>query len=461
MGDDSNFELKEKSKIQEGWDDCIDTNREYLIYPFLTDSPSVCMLYGPPATGKTFVVLDMAFSIASGQKEWHGYEIDKREKVLYLTKEGRDGLAARKDAWLKSHKLTRNDIEGYYYTSNEKGIQGFKLKTEDDVTTLQNDILSKMKNVGLILFDTFSLFFGGDNENDNTQVETFLSLCNQLAINLKCKVFVIHHARKDEVTFRGASTLQGNVSLMLTIHRSENSKGIYVQKNKDGKDEYYLLKYKIMPLTVAHDQKGRPIESCYIEKLSEEEEKIEDKSKEDTREIFEFMEDIKYGRIPVHAIEKEDMHRMYYIVKDEWDKYLMEYEKLTPTKAYNETNPKQKRRARRLCSNRHLFPVQDKKERYKWFILGTPQSGKVWEIPNNWKSSPADQDYVTAKGEPFANRISLEKEPIDVTAELAKKGYDLGKPIKETDFETIGKTALIEDEIRSTGEPIEDQLFND
>ncbi len=455
----NDIEIQEKSKIQEGWDDCVDTNREYLIYPFLTDSPSVCMLYGPPATGKTFVVLDMAFSIASGQKEWHGYEIDKQKKVLYLTKEGRDGLAARKDAWLKSHNLTRNAIEGYYYTSNEKGIQGFKLKTEDDVTTLQNDILSKMKDVGLILFDTFSLFFGGDNENDNTQVETFLSLCNKLAINLRCKVFVIHHARKDEATFRGASTLQGNVSLMLTIQRSENSKGIYVQKNKDGKDEYYLLKYKIMPLTVAHDQKGRPIESCYIEKLSEEEEKIEEKSKEDTREIFEFMEDIKYGRIPVHAIEKEDMHRMYFIAKDEWDEYLIKYEKLTTSKAYNETNPKQKRRARRLCVNRNLFPVQDKKERYKWFILGSPLRGRVWEIPNNWKNSPEDQDYVTSNGELFANRFSLEKEPIDVTSELAKKGYDLKKPIKETSSETLYKAVPTEDEIRSTEEPIDGSLF--
>lgn len=454
------LEIQEKTKITEGWSESINTYREYLVYPFLLDSPSVCMLYAPPASGKTFLVLDMALSIASGQKEWHGYGIDKRKKVLYLTKEGRDTLTDRRDAWLKSHNLTQEAIEGYYYISSEKGIGQFKLKTEEDVSSLKDDILSKMRDVGLILFDTFSLFFGGDNENDNTQVENFLSLCNDLAISLKCKVFVIHHTRKDETSYRGASTLQGNVSLMLTIHKGENGKGLYVQKNKDGKDDYYLLKFKIIPLTVAHDQNGRPIESCYIEKLSKEEEKAEEKSKEDTREIFEFMEDIRYGRIPVHAIEKEDMHRMYFIVKDEWDKYLMEYEKLTSTKAYNETNPKQKRRARRLCSNRHLFPVQDKKERYKWFILGTPQSGKVWEIPNNWKSSPADQDYVTAKGEPFANRISLEKEPIDVTAELAKKGYDLGKPIKETGFETIGKTALAEDEIRSTGEPIEGSLFN-
>src|SRR5438874_4335197 len=60
---------------------------------------TLVVLYGQPASGKSFVALDMALSIASGQP-WHSHGVEKKA-VIYVVGEGGRGLAARVEAWLK------------------------------------------------------------------------------------------------------------------------------------------------------------------------------------------------------------------------------------------------------------------------------------------------------------------------------------------------------------------------
>ena len=54
-------------------------------------------LYGDSNTGKSFVALDLAFSVATGC-QWHG-EAVRQGGVLYFAGEGEGGLYRRKRAW--------------------------------------------------------------------------------------------------------------------------------------------------------------------------------------------------------------------------------------------------------------------------------------------------------------------------------------------------------------------------
>ena len=62
----------------------------------------VC-LYGAPESGKTFVCVDLALSIAAGVP-WHGREV-KQGAVVYVAAEGGSGIKARARAWL--HRSSR------------------------------------------------------------------------------------------------------------------------------------------------------------------------------------------------------------------------------------------------------------------------------------------------------------------------------------------------------------------
>src|SRR5919199_3548534 len=63
---------------------------------------SISVLFGPSGGGKTFVALDLALTVATGQ-DWLGTEPVEAGYVVYATSEGLAGLARRIHAWRAAH----------------------------------------------------------------------------------------------------------------------------------------------------------------------------------------------------------------------------------------------------------------------------------------------------------------------------------------------------------------------
>src|SRR5687767_4450607 len=61
---------------------------------------SLCLLYGSPGAGKTFVALDWAFAVASGTA-WQGRAV-RPGPAIYVLAEGSAGLPRRVRAWKRS-----------------------------------------------------------------------------------------------------------------------------------------------------------------------------------------------------------------------------------------------------------------------------------------------------------------------------------------------------------------------
>jgi len=55
--------------------------------------------------GKTFIALDMAFSVATGTP-WQGHDT-KQGSVVYIAAEGVQGMAQRIDAWKTYHRVNQ------------------------------------------------------------------------------------------------------------------------------------------------------------------------------------------------------------------------------------------------------------------------------------------------------------------------------------------------------------------
>ena len=65
------------------------------------------MLVGPSNTGKTFIALDMAMSVAAGT-DWHGHKV-RQGAVLYLATEGSFSFKNRMAA-LKDDRGLKDDV---------------------------------------------------------------------------------------------------------------------------------------------------------------------------------------------------------------------------------------------------------------------------------------------------------------------------------------------------------------
>ena len=93
----------------------------------------IASVYGPSASGKSFLVLDMAAAIAEG-RDWFGYRVNACP-VVYVCLEGAAGFRLRVEAWEQQHGRTLP-------AGLRLVLQPFKLTEPQDVADMAAAVLS-------------------------------------------------------------------------------------------------------------------------------------------------------------------------------------------------------------------------------------------------------------------------------------------------------------------------------
>jgi hypothetical protein len=220
----------------EHWDSIQDEPVKWMIDKVLPVG-SFSALFGPPGSFKSFIALDIAEAIATG-RTWMGNEVTEPGAVLYLCGEGFGGVGARIKA-IKQHHGTEDGAPIYvirHQLNLRSSIEDFNalmIAVENLVTELGIDFK-------LIIIDTLARAFGGGNENDSSDMGSFISSCGRIQqIVQDCALMILHHSGKDATKgLRGHSSLLGAVDTELELIRFEDSmKGIIrTAKQKDGED---------------------------------------------------------------------------------------------------------------------------------------------------------------------------------------------------------------------------------
>lgn len=159
------------------------------------------LLVGASNTGKSFVGLDWACSIATGTP-WNGREV-KPGRVLYIAAESEETIVPRVRAWEAARRVYVGDRLMILAAAPQFG-------QPDEVAQLLDVCRDEWR---LIIVDTLSKVTAGVDENDNSSMRDALNVADKAREAANGTALVIHHAGKDASKgARGASALKANVA---------------------------------------------------------------------------------------------------------------------------------------------------------------------------------------------------------------------------------------------------------
>jgi len=164
-------------------------------------SGKVGLIYGPSGVCKSFYVLDMALSIATGLPFLGLHEV-QQGAVVYIYSEGDTGLKSRLRAWLKARATSEPPDNIIFIPAS------FDLLLDSEVDEIEAIIRRDLgHDPALIVIDTLARKHGGD-ENASKDMNKYVGSVDRLKNTFHAAVLSVHHTGKD-ATKRG----RGHTSL--------------------------------------------------------------------------------------------------------------------------------------------------------------------------------------------------------------------------------------------------------
>jgi putative DNA primase/helicase len=208
-------------------------------------------LYGPSASGKSFLAWDMAAAIAEGTA-WFGKRVEPAQ-VVYAALEGEAGFKLRAQAW-ETHQ-GRKLPDGLKLI-----LQPFKLTEPQDV----QDLAAVVPAGAVVFIDTLNRAAPTADENSSKDMGEILSAAKELQARINGLVVLVHHTGKDATKgLRGHSSLFAALDAAVEVSRDGDRRDWRVAKSKDGQDgeiEPFNLKIE----TLGTDEHGEPVTSCVV-----------------------------------------------------------------------------------------------------------------------------------------------------------------------------------------------------
>lgn len=228
------LERKERAPVRRGFrfvsgDELIAniTPVQWLVERYI-EANAMVILFGEPGVGKSFIALDMACCIATGEA-WQGFPV-KQGPVFYIAGEGHAGIGRRLGAWCMYRGVTLGSIH--------VSTTAAPLTEWEAVKQVMRGIKAKVEQHGvpaLIVVDTLARNFGGLDENSNKDMGLFVQHMDRLKYELQTTVLIVHHTgqgNKDRA--RGASALKGAVDIEYRVEaRAGGAIALQATKMKD------------------------------------------------------------------------------------------------------------------------------------------------------------------------------------------------------------------------------------
>lgn len=251
-------------------------NPDWLIKDVVEKESLMC-IFGAPKSGKSFIAIDMAASIAAG-RSFHGNKAYEKP-VMYVCGEGQRGVKRR----LKALDQDAYKLTGIPLYLSDKAL---RINDPDDFAALEEeieDLKAEVGDIGMIVIDTFQRNFVG-NENSAEDVGNFINRLDMLISKYKCCVCLVHHTGHGNASRgRGSSVMGASLDYEFKVERDDQHIAGFVDEqmlvsfeqtlNKDGQG---MAKKSFIFHEVQLEGEGLNLTSGY---LKETEHKVEKKTK--------------------------------------------------------------------------------------------------------------------------------------------------------------------------------------
>lgn len=217
------------------------------LVPGLIPAGAYVMIYGAPASFKSFIALDIGMRHAAKGEGM----------VFYAALEGLYGVRqSRSRAWVLQNTKTITEIR------NETGLPetrvvkpnlecwrtmpGPRVGLEEEVQEFGDAIKACAgdRKVDLIILDTFSRAMDGLDENFVRDVSRFTRAVESLIEAFGCTVLVVHHTRREGDRERGSISIEASTDAKLQVIRKGDAVEVWVRRQKDAEEKPFPLTYR-------------------------------------------------------------------------------------------------------------------------------------------------------------------------------------------------------------------------
>jgi hypothetical protein len=233
----------------------VDTRPRYLVKDWISKN-ALIVAWGPPKSGKSFWVFDIAAHIAIG-RDYRGHRV-KQGVVVYIVAEGKAGIGARAEAWRQRNLAESADAVPLYVL-----LRRLDLQTEGGM--LISDIRAQLVSEApaLVVIDTLNRTFSGSESSDE-DMTAYIRAADEIKDAFECAVIVVHHSGIDTSRLRGHSALKGALDIEIEIQKDTSgivSATVAIAKDMaDGMSNSSRLDI----VEVGTDEEGDPITSCVV-----------------------------------------------------------------------------------------------------------------------------------------------------------------------------------------------------
>lgn len=223
----------------------------------LIDKGTLVVVYGPPASGKSQAVIDLAAHVTLGL-DWCGRPTTTG-KVVYFIGEGQYGIKARVGAWCDIHgHFDEVPVDWVTVAPNLLDVEIDSYAALAFIYELQPD---------LVIVDTLNRSMPGGEENGSKDISRVIAFAERVRELSGAATLFVHHAGKDvERGLRGHSSLLGAADTVLQVTDAGSGRiRVVVEKEKDHPDGYDLwfqstLAAESVAVSYAPDIVGPPVD---------------------------------------------------------------------------------------------------------------------------------------------------------------------------------------------------------
>ncbi|WP_180325150.1 AAA family ATPase [Cereibacter azotoformans] len=230
----------------------------------LLEVEALAMIFGKPASGKSFVAIDMACCIATGT-QYHGRDV-KKGLVVYVAGEGQNGLKRRQMAWEKHHRISLADAPLYFST---RATSLMDAAAVDEVIS-EVDAASEAEGAAprLVVIDTVARNFGAGDESKTPDMNAFVAGADSIKHKYPgCTVLLVHHSgHGDSERGRGSSVLLGALDAEYRVEIDIDTTTLTCTKMKEA-TKPAPISFKASTVQIGTSKKGEPVTSLALDEV--------------------------------------------------------------------------------------------------------------------------------------------------------------------------------------------------